>query len=127
MRNALLSREQATRHVHVAAACGSGIAFAPVPGIGTAGLVAVESGLIYTIGKDYGVDLSRTDIAVIASTLGAGSLALRAAVNEVCNWVPVLGWAIKASVAAAVIESIGAAVIEYFEQRYPGRYFDGRP
>jgi uncharacterized protein (DUF697 family) len=105
------------------AACGAGIAFAPVPGIGTAGLVTAEVALIYSIGKIYGVDLSRTDVAIIASTLGIGSAALRVPVVEICNYFPFIGWAVKATIAAITIESVGAAAIAYFEQKYPGKIF----
>lgn len=117
-------KEKAREWVHITAAGGGAIAAVPVPGIGTAGLIALESQLVYWVGRIYGEKLDKAELVMIAGSLSVGSLAIKAAVLEALNFVPVAGWLIKIPVAAGIIEAIGALAIKHFEDKYPGKIYE---
>lgn len=96
------------------------LAAAPVPGTSLA-LGAVETTMIYWIAKIYGEELSVTEIATIATSLELAGLGLKAAAMEAMNYVPIIGWLVKSTIAATAIEAIGALIIDHYEDKYPGK------
>ena len=120
-------KKKAQQWVHVTAAGGGALAAIPIPGMGTVGLVALESTLVYWVGRIYGEKLDKTEVLMIAGSLELASLGLKVAVLEALNFVPVAGWILKVPVAAGVIEGIGALAIDFFEDKYPGRRYEADP
>jgi uncharacterized protein (DUF697 family) len=119
--------EKSREYVHWAAGGGAAWSAVPIPGMTTVGLIALESMLIYWVGKIYGEKLDKGDILMIAGGLELASLGIKIGVLELLNLVPVAGWLLKASVAAGVIEGIGALVIKHFEDKFPGRFYTVDP
>src|ERR1700722_10958094 len=96
--------KKAREWVHTTAAGGGALAAVPVPGMGTTGLIALESALVYQVARIYGEKLDVKEIALIAGTLEFGSLAIKLAVMEGLNFLPVWGWVAKVPIAAGIIE-----------------------
>lgn len=116
-------KDKARQYVHVTAAGGGALAAAPVPGMGTVGLTALEATLIYWIGRIYGEKLDKSEILMIAGSLEIASLGIKAGVLEALNFIPIAGWILKIPLAASIIEGIGALAINHFEDKYPGRMY----
>lgn len=103
------------------------MAAAPIPGMGTVGLVALEATLVYWVGRIYGEKLDKAEVVMIAGSLELASLGIKIAVLEALNFVPFAGWMIKVPIAAGIIEGIGALAINHFEDKYPGRMYTVDP
>ncbi|MEW5854390.1 MAG: hypothetical protein AB2A00_36785 [Myxococcota bacterium] len=119
-------RDKAWQWVNLASAGAVPLSLVPIPGFSSTSLTAIEVALIYQVAKIYGVSLSQVDLTVLAGTIGVGSLALKAGVAEMLNFVPVAGWAAKAAIAPSVVRGIGGLVIKHFEDKYPGREFTAK-
>jgi uncharacterized protein (DUF697 family) len=125
--SAMLCREKAREWVHITAAGGGSLAAVPIPGIGTAGLAAMEATLIYWIGRIYGEKVDATAIARIAGSLEIASLGIKVGVMELLNLVPIAGWVAKIPIAVGIIEGIGALAIKHFEDRTPNKEYTVDP
>ncbi|GAC1351734.1 MAG: hypothetical protein NVSMB1_07630 [Polyangiales bacterium] len=122
-------RERARQWVHAYAAGGAAFAFVPipVPGSTTAGLIALETTMVHAIGRIYGIDITARDAAAMVAGLEVAGGALKTVAREATLFLPVIGWIIRGTIAAAGIEAIGNAVIALFERRHPGRYCASAP
>ena len=120
------SKEKAQRLVHRYAAFGTAWAVLPVPGATSTGLAALEAHMIYWIARYYGETPSHTDVIMTMSGLELASVALKTVAIEGANLIPVAGWGVKGVIAGSVVETIGAAIIHHFEEKYPGRLLDGQ-
>jgi uncharacterized protein (DUF697 family) len=116
-------REYAKEWVHLYAAGGAAWAVLSGPVATSAGLMAVETYMIYGIGKIYGEELSGREMLMVGGTLDLASVGLKTLTIEACNFLPVARWLVKGSIAAAAIESIGRLVIRHFERKYPGKLY----
>jgi uncharacterized protein (DUF697 family) len=118
---AAMCRERARALVHKYAVAGTAWAVLPIP-IGTSiGLTAMETHLIYWIGRIYGENPSSMDVAMTAGGLELASVALKTAAVEAANAVPIIGWGVKGVIAGSAIEAIGNLVIRHYEEKYPGK------
>jgi uncharacterized protein (DUF697 family) len=114
-------RERAQALVHKYAVAGTAWAVLPIP-IGTSlGLTAMETHLVYWIGRIYGEHPTSMDVAMSAGGLELASVALKTAAVEAANAVPVIGWGVKGAIAGSAIEAIGQIVIRHYEDKYPGK------
>jgi uncharacterized protein (DUF697 family) len=114
-------RARAQALVHKYAVAGTAWAVLPIP-IGTSiGLTAMETHLIYWIGRIYGETPSSMDVAMTAGGLELASVALKTAAVEAANALPVIGWGVKGAIAGSAIEAIGQVVIRHYEEKYPGK------
>ena len=114
-------RERAQALVHKYAVAGTTWAFLPIP-IGTSiGLTAMETHLVYWIGRIYGEHPTSMDVAMSAGGLELASVALKTAAVEAANAVPVIGWGVKGAIAGSAIEALGQLVIRHYENKYPGK------
>ncbi len=116
-----LCRDAARKVVHKYAAAGTAFAAIPIPIATSIGLTALETHLIYWIGRIYDDAPNHAETMMIGSGLEVGSIGLKTVVRQLVGLVPVVGWGIKAVVAGAAIEGIGHAVIHHFESKHPGR------
>ena len=116
-----LCRDKARALVHKYAVFGTAWAVLPIPVATSAGLTALETHMIYWIGRVYGEDPSKTDVMMIAGGLELASIALKTVAVEGANFVPVVGWGIKGVIAGSAIEGIGALIIQHYEEKYPSR------
>jgi uncharacterized protein (DUF697 family) len=107
--------------VHKYAVAGTTWAVLPIPIATSLGLTAMETHLIYWIGRIYGEQPTRMDVMMTAGSLELASVALKTAAIEAANAVPVIGWGIKGAIAGSAIEAIGDVVIRHYEQKYPGK------
>ena len=114
-------RERAQALVHKYALAGTAWAVLPIP-IGTSlGLTAMETHLVYWIGRIYGEHPTSMDVAMSAGGLELASVALKTAAVEAANAVPVIGWGVKGAIAGSAIEALGQLVIRHYEEKYPGK------
>ena len=109
--------------IHKYAAAGTAWAMLPIPGATSAGLCALETHMIYWVGRIYGEELKHTDVLMIGAGLEVASQGLKLIAVEGANLVPVVGWGIKGAIAGSVIEGIGEMIIRHFESKYPGKVF----
>jgi uncharacterized protein (DUF697 family) len=107
--------------VHKYAVAGTTWAVLPIPVATSVGLAALEAHLIYWIGRTYGEEPTRTDIAMTLGGLELASVALKAAAVEAANAIPVIGWGVKGAIAGSAIEALGELVIRHYEDKYPGK------
>lgn len=114
-------KEKARSLVHKYAAFGTAWALLPIPGATSLGLTALETHMIYWVGRVYGDAPTQQDILVTAAGLELASVALKTIAIEGAVLVPAVGLGIKASIAGGAIEAIGNAIIQHYEGKYPGR------
>ncbi len=114
-------REKSRALVHKYAVAGTTWAVLPIPIATSLGLTAMETHLIYWIGRIYGESPTRMDVMMTAGGLELASIALKTAAIEAANALPVIGWGIKGAIAGSAIEAIGDVVIRHYEQKYPGK------
>ena len=107
--------------VHKYAVAGTTWAVLPIPIATSVGLTAMETHLVYWIGRIYGESPSSMDVAMTAGGLELASIALKTAAVEAANAVPVIGWGVKGAIAGSAIEAIGNLAIRHYEEKYPGK------
>jgi uncharacterized protein (DUF697 family) len=117
----VLCRDKARSVVHKYALAGTAFAAIPIPVATSPGLTALETHLIYWIGRIYDDAPTHAETLVLASGLELASMGLRTVAREAAGLVPVVGWGIKAVIAGAAIEALGAAIIKHFEDKHPGK------
>jgi uncharacterized protein (DUF697 family) len=117
----ILCRKKARKIVHKFAIAGTVFAALPLPPGTSAGLAALETYLIYFVGKVYGEELSYAETLMLASALNVTSVALKTLAREGLGLIPVLGSGIRAGIAAGAIEGIGQAAISHFEKKHPNK------
>jgi uncharacterized protein (DUF697 family) len=116
-----LCKEKARILVHKYAAFGTAWALLPIPMATSAGLTALETHMIYWIARVYGEEPTRSDVLMTAAGLELCSVALKTVAVEGALLIPVVGWGVKATIAGGAIEAIGNAIIQHYEQKYPGK------
>jgi uncharacterized protein (DUF697 family) len=114
-------RERAQALVHKYAVAGTAWAVLPLPVATSLGLTAMETHLIYWVGRTYGEHPTSMDVAMAAGGLELASIALKMCAIEAANAVPVLGWGVKGAIAGSAIEALGQVVIRHYEEKYPGK------
>ncbi len=119
----LTCREKARTLVHRYAVFGTAWAVLPVPIATSAGLCALETHMIYWIGRVYGEELGKSDILMVGAGLELASQGLKAVAVEGANFIPVIGWGVKGAIAGTTIEGLGELVIRHFEAKYPGKLY----
>ncbi len=63
--------------------------------------------------KEAGIAVAAgAGLAVAATTIGHG------VVDELLNWIPVVGWAIKGTLAGSLTVGVGVAFVKFCEERY---------
>jgi uncharacterized protein (DUF697 family) len=107
--------------VHKYAAFGTAWAILPIPIATSVGLTALETHLVYWIGRIYGEEPQARDIAMTAAGLELASVALKTVAIEGATFAPGIGWGIKGCIAGSAIEGIGQLVIDHYEKKYPGK------
>lgn len=103
---------------NTAAAVGVVIATTPIPGAATAALTAQEVVMAYKIGGIYRADFSQTDAKALAAYIGLGAVAGKIAALEAAILAGPLAFAIKPAIAAAIVKSLGEAIIHYCEEKW---------
>jgi uncharacterized protein (DUF697 family) len=119
----LTCKEKARSLVHRYALFGTAWAVLPIPVATSAGLCALETHMIYWVGRVYGEELGKGDIFMIGAGLEMASVGLKAVAMEGANLVPVVGWGVKGAIAGTTIEGLGEMVIRHFETKYPGKLY----
>lgn len=120
-------RDRAWSVVHKYALFGTAFAAIPIPIATSPALTALETHLIYWIGRIYDDAPSHGETLMIASGLEMASLGLKTVAREAAGLVPVVGWGIKAAIAGASIEALGALIIRHFEQKHPNKVVTATP
>lgn len=120
-------RDRAWSVVHKYALFGTAFAAIPIPIATSPALTALETHLIYWIGRIYDDAPSHGETLMIASGLEMASLGLKTVAREAAGLVPVIGWGIKAAIAGASIEALGAVIIRHFEQKHPDKVVKSTP
>ncbi|MBV8063917.1 MAG: hypothetical protein JOY73_00160 [Actinobacteria bacterium] len=105
------------RRIVEAAARKNGLAAAAlfVPGADLPVLTLNQVRMLLRLDQAYGLDLDpRERLPEIVATIGAG-FGLRAVANELLDFVPVAGWAVKGGVAYAGTRGLGEAAVRRLE------------
>ena len=116
-----LCRDRAKSLVHKYAVFGTAWSFVPIPGATSVGLTALETHLIYWVGRIYGEQPTHQDVLMTAAGLELASVALKRVAMEGACLVPAIGWGIKAGIAAGAIEALGNAIVKHYESKYPDK------
>jgi uncharacterized protein (DUF697 family) len=87
-----------------------------VPGVDMPILTVHQIRLVLRIAMAYGQRVDASRALELAGVVGAG-FALRTAAREALDFVPVLGWAVKAGVAYTGTRAMGEAARRYFAAR----------
>ncbi|KYF52427.1 hypothetical protein BE08_13725, partial [Sorangium cellulosum] len=117
-------RDEALRWVHRYAIGGAAFAALPLPISTSAGLVAIETHMMSMVGAIYG-----ETVGSVATTAAGGSFAilgqgLKFLATRAVGFVPLIGPAIKMTIAGLTIEAIGHSIVAHFERKYPGKVFE---
>lgn len=120
-RRPVLCRVKARSITRKYAAFGTAISALPLPPGTSAALAALETHLIYYVGKVYGEDLTHAETMIVASTLNVAGMALRTLAREGVGLIPVAGWGVRAVIAGSGIMGIGELAIRHFEMKYPDK------
>jgi len=117
-------RQEATRWVHRYAIGGAAFATLPLPVSTTAGLAALEVHMINFIGNVYEEPVGNLKSLVAGGGFEVMGAGLKFVATRAASFVPgPVGIVIRASIAAVVIESLGRAIIGYFERKHPDKVF----
>lgn len=105
-------------HTASTAAAGIGAGLAQLPGADSAALVPVQITMILALGKVFNIPLTdsmaKTVLSETVATMG-GKIAAKAATNLLVGWIPGVGNAVNASVAAGITESLGWMIAKDFD------------
>jgi GTP-binding protein Era len=102
------------RTIQAATAAGS-IALIPLPVADMIPLLGVQTGLILTIARIYGFDITIARAKELIAAFGLGFLA-RSAYRQLAKLLGAPGWVLSAAVAAAATVAIGYASMVWFER-----------
>ena len=102
--------------IHGAATSAAGVAaaMAQLPGLDNAPLMAIETVMVVSLGKVFGVDVLETTakgiiMSYLATAVGRGLFQFGV------GWIPLLGNAVNAATAFGVVEAMGWAVAADFD------------
>lgn len=87
-----------------------------VPGVDMPLLTLNQVRLVLRIALAYGETIDNQRALELLGVVGAG-FGLRAVARELLDFVPVAGWAVKASVAYGGTRAVGEGAVRYFEAR----------
>ena len=116
-------REEALRWVHRYAIGGAAFALLPLPVSTSGGLTVLETHMFGMIGEIYGDVPGGVVNAAAGGSFAVMGQALKFMATYATGFIPVLGPAIRMSIAAAVIESIGRGIVGHYERKHPGKIF----
>ena|SRR5665647_1143131 len=104
--------------IHGAAISGGGIAaaMAQLPGTDNVPLMALEIGMVISLGKVFGINLTEA-AAKSFITAYLGTVIGRGIFQFTIGWVPILGNLVNAGTAAGVIEIMGWAIASDFSSK----------
>ncbi|MDI1437520.1 hypothetical protein QHF89_48880 [Polyangium sorediatum] len=112
------------RWVHRYAIGGAAFAALPLPVSTTAGLAALEVHMLNFIGGVYNEPVGNLRSLAAGGGLEVMGAGLKLVATRAVSFVPgPVGFVIRAGIAAIVIESIGRAIIGYFEHKHPDKVF----
>jgi uncharacterized protein (DUF697 family) len=95
----------------------------PIPFVDLVLLPAIQTRMVYHLAKIYGQELSAVRFLELAGSIGIGLLA-KTAVRQVAKFVPFVGSAAGATLAAASTYALGKAFCLYYEQIHAGHLPD---
>jgi len=87
-----------------------------IPGVDLPILTLNQVRLVLRIALAYGETIDNQSALELLGVVGAG-FGFRAVARELLDFVPVAGWALKASIAYGGTKAIGEAAVRYFEAR----------
>ena len=106
-------------HTNSVAAAGIAAGLAQLPSADIAPLMALEIEMVIALGQVFDISLTKSAAkGVIASV--AGATTGRAVSQWLVGWIPGWGNAINASTAAGVVEALGWAAADHFDNEKNG-------
>lgn len=113
-------QEKATIYVnrHSAVAAGVVVATALVPGAAATILIGQEAIMAYQIAQIYGIDMTKTQAAGVATSIGLAAVAGKIVALEAAILTGPFAFAIKPVIATAIVKILGEQIIDYFELNY---------
>lgn len=86
-----------------------------LPGVGSAALVALETTMIYQIGKIYKTNFTMAEAGATVAVISLASLAGKLAAYEAAILLGPFAPFGKAAIAAGIIKAMGSLIIRHFE------------
>lgn len=105
----------AWQRIITAATAAASVAFIPLPLADVVPLLGVQTGLVLTIARIYGYDITPARAKELIATLGIG-FAARTLYRELSKFLGAPGWALSSAVAASATVAMGYAAMMWFEK-----------
>lgn len=106
-------------HAASAAAAGVGAGLAQLPGADCAALIPIQVTMILGLGAVFNIPLTesmaKTVLSETVATTG-GKIFAKVLANVLVGWIPGVGNAVNAAVAAGITESLGWLIAKDFEK-----------
>lgn len=119
-------RQEALRWVHRYAAGGAVLSALPLPLSTSAALAAMETHMTAFIGSIYADPMGGPTTAAAGGTYAVMGQGLKYVAMQAACFVPVLGSAVRLTIAVSTIEALGYAIVGHYERKFPGRQFTGK-
>jgi uncharacterized protein (DUF697 family) len=116
-------KDEALRWVHRYALAGAAFAALPLPISTSAGLAAMETHMTAMIGEIYGENLGAVTTTAAGGSFSIMGQGLKFLASRAVGLIPIIGPAIKMTIAGVTIEALGHAIVGHFERKYPSRNF----
>lgn len=104
--------------IHAAStlAAGAGAGMAPVPMPDAAIIIPIQVGMIISLGRVFGIELTESTAQALA-TANLAAITGKTLVKLLTGWIPGIGSIINAGTAATLTESLGWLIVDDFRKR----------
>ncbi len=109
-----IKRRKCRAFIHGTAVAAAGVAVSPIPVSDVIILVPMQAGMVMSIAKIYGHEITE-DMAKEILVVAGGGVVLRYAFQIIIKFIPILGSFIGPAIAYGGTVAIGEAAILYFE------------
>lgn len=106
-------------HMNAVAASGVAAGLAQLPSADLPALMAIEIEMVIALGKVFDISVTESGAKGLITSL-AGATIGRTISQWLVGWIPVYGNAINASTAAGVVEALGWAAADHFDNEKNG-------
>ena len=111
------SKCNAIIHTASVAAAGAGAGLAQIPGSDNAVITPIQLTMTISLGKVFDIDLSESAAKAALGSVAASTIG-RTVSQVLLGWIPGIGNAINATIAAGLTEAMGWALADDFSKQY---------
>lgn len=106
-------------HMNAIAASGIAAGLAQLPSADYPALMAIEIEMVIALGEVFGISVTKSGAKGLITSI-AGATIGRTISQLLVGWIPGYGNAVNASTAAGVVETLGWAVADHFDNEKNG-------